>query len=193
MFIVLMLICFKDTNLFFYFCTKIKKIMKELSFVLLGSNMGDRIAILNNAIDIIECRCGRIVKKSSLYESEPWGFDAEQNFLNQAICVETELSAHDLLKELLNIEKELGRKRYENKKGYESRPIDLDVIYYGDMINDDEDLILPHPRLHLRKFVLMPLCEIAADFIHPVFNKTNLELMEVCNDTSEVVLYQNEY
>ena len=103
--------------------------MKGLSFILLGSNLGDREAILESAVDMIEERCGSVVLMSSLYESEPWGFETENLFLNQAIGVETGLSPHDLLNELLQIEAELGRVRRENHQGYESRPIDLDVIY----------------------------------------------------------------
>lgn len=163
--------------------------MKGLSFILLGSNMGNREELLNDAIVMIESRCGKVVLKSSLYESEPWGFDADVYFLNQAIAIESVLSPHDLLKELLTIEAELGRKRKENHIGYESRPIDLDIIYYDDIINNDEDLILPHPRLHLRRFVLMPLCEIAPDFVHPVLKETNLSLLEKCEDHSEITLY----
>ena len=166
--------------------------MSEFSYILLGSNMGDKLTLLNNAIEIIGSRCGKVIKKSSLYESEPWGFDAEQNFINQAICVETELSAHELLRELLSIEIELGRDRSRHYETYVSRPIDLDVIYYGEMINDDEDLILPHPRLQLRRFVLEPLCEIASDFVHPVLKKTNIELRDVCPDTSDVSLYKGK-
>lgn len=157
--------------------------MKGLSFILLGSNMGNREELLSEAIELIELRCGKVVLKSSLYESEPWGFDAEIYFLNQSIAIESILSPHDLLNELLAIEAELGRKRKENHVGYESRPIDLDIIYYDDIINNDEDLILPHPRLHLRRFVLMPLCEIAPDFIHPVFKESNKELLERCEDS----------
>ena len=163
--------------------------MKGLSFILLGSNMGNREELLSEAIELIELRCGKVVLKSSLYESEPWGFDAEIYFLNQSIAIESILSPHDLLNELLAIEAELGRKRKENHVGYESRPIDLDIIYYDDIINNDEDLILPHPRLHLRRFVLMPLCEIAPDFIHPIIRETNSVLLEKCEDHSEVKLY----
>lgn len=158
----------------------------EKSYVLLGSNMGDRTSILEEARNMIEARCGKIIKMSSLYESEPWGFVSDEYFVNQAICIETELSAHDLLKELLQIESELGRVRNDNNIGYASRPIDLDVIYYGDMINDDDFLSLPHPRLHLRRFVLEPLCEIASDFKHPNLKLTNKELLEKCNDECKV-------
>ncbi len=163
--------------------------MTRLSFILLGSNMGDREVVLDNAIKEIEKRCGRIVNKSSLYESEPWGFDTDLYFLNQAIAVETELEPHDLLKELLTIEAELGRRRNENHIGYESRPIDLDIIYIDDMINDDDDLILPHPRMHLRRFVLVPLSEISPDFVHPILRESNSTLLDRCEDQSEVRLY----
>ena len=101
--------------------------MKGSSFILLGSNIGNRKKLLNDAIVMIELRCGKVILKSSLYESEPWGFNTEQNFINQAICIETDLSAHDLLKELLDIELKLGRKRstdttnISNDKVYESR------------------------------------------------------------------------
>ncbi|MBO5848395.1 MAG: 2-amino-4-hydroxy-6-hydroxymethyldihydropteridine diphosphokinase [Bacteroidales bacterium] len=163
--------------------------MTRFSFILLGSNMGDREVVLDNAIKEIEKRCGRIVNKSSLYESEPWGFDTDLYFLNQAIAVETELEPHDLLKELLTIEAELGRRRNENHIGYESRPIDLDIIYIDDMINDDDDLILPHPRMHLRRFVLVPLSEISPDFVHPILRESNSTLLDRCEDQSEVRLY----
>ena len=160
--------------------------MKGYSFILLGSNMGNREKLLNDATVMIELRCGKVILKSSLYESEPWGFDAEQNFINQAICIESRLSAHDLLRELLDIESELGRIRVECHIGYQSRPIDLDIIYFGDMINEDKELILPHPRLHLRRFVLEPLCEIAPDFYHPILGLTNKELLDRCPDDSRV-------
>lgn len=162
--------------------------MKGLSFILLGSNLGDREAILESAVDMIEERCGSVVLMSSLYESEPWGFETENLFLNQAIGVETSLSPHDLLNELLQIEAELGRVRRENHQGYESRPIDLDVIYYDDMVIADEELIVPHPSMHKRRFVLMPLCEIAPDFIHPLFRESNRELLARCEDRLRVRL-----
>ncbi len=162
--------------------------MKGFAFILLGSNLGDREAIFESAIDMIEERCGSVVMMSSLYESEPWGFETENLFLNQAIGVETSLEPHDLLKELLQIEAELGRVRLENHVGYESRPIDLDVIYYDDLVIADEELIVPHPRLHQRRFVLTPLCDIAPDFIHPLFKESNRELLARCEDRLRVRL-----
>ena len=163
--------------------------MAGFSLILIGSNQGQRELIISQSIKMLAERCGEVFLLSSLYETEPWGFIAEQNFLNQVVALDTEMNPYDLLRELMMIEKELGRKRHD-VEGYESRPIDLDILYYDDIIINDEDLILPHPRLHKRRFALMPLCDIAADFIHPVFKRSNRELLNECEDTSEVKLYK---
>ena len=171
---------------FFLILCKTKVNMTGHSFILLGSNLGERESLLEKAIAMIGERCGDVIAVSKMYETEPWGFVAENNFLNQVIMIKTELCPHDLLKELLSIEAVLGRQRDENKKGYASRPMDLDILYYDDMAINDDDLIVPHPRLHLRRFTLLPLCDIAPEFKHPIFNKTNQVLLEECEDTSEV-------
>ena len=163
--------------------------MAGFSLILIGSNQGQRELTISQSIKMLAERCGEVFLLSSLYETEPWGFIAEQNFLNQVVALDTEMNPYDLLRELLMIEKELGRKRHD-VEGYESRPIDLDILYYDDMIINDDDLILPHPRLHKRRFALMPLCDIAADFIHPVFNRSNRKLLNECEDISEVKLYK---
>ena len=163
--------------------------MAGFSLILIGSNQGQRELIISQSIKMLAERCGEVLLVSSLYETEPWGFIAEQNFLNQVVALDTEMNPYDLLRELLMIEKELGRKRHD-VEGYESRPIDLDILYYDDMIINDDDLILPHPRLHKRRFALMPLCDIAADFIHPVFKRSNRELLNECEDIPEVKLYK---
>lgn len=163
--------------------------MAGFSLILIGSNQGQRELTISQSIKMLVERCGEVFLLSSLYETEPWGFIAEQNFLNQVVALDTEMNPYDLLRELLMIEKELGRKRHD-VEGYESRPIDLDILYYDDMIINDDDLILPHPRLHKRRFALMPLCDIAADFIHPVFKRSNRELLNECEDISEVKLYK---
>lgn len=163
--------------------------MAGFSLILIGSNQGQRELTISQSIKMLAERCGEVFLLSSLYETEPWGFIAEQNFLNQVVALDTEMNPYDLLRELLMIEKELGRKRHD-VEGYESRPIDLDILYYDDMIINDDDLILPHPRLHKRRFALMPLCDIAADFIHPVFKRSNRELLKECEDISEVKLYK---
>ena len=105
-----------------------------------------------------------LVERSSAYITEPWGFEAEEWFLNELLVVETEL--------------EPGRVRHPEVKGYCSRTVDLDILYYGDGIIQTEKVTIPHPKLHLRKFALMPLCEIIPDFLHPIFNLSQTQLLE---------------
>ena len=161
----------------------------ETVFVLLGSNLGDRELLVNQASKMIGERCGKIVAKSRLYESEPWGFKSEHWFLNQVVKVETALSPDDLMKELLEIEKELGRDRSVPHEGYVSRPMDLDILYFGNEIIDTQMVKAPHPRLHERRFTLLPLCDIAPDFVHPTMKKTNLQLLDECQDAGKVNIY----
>ena len=161
----------------------------ESVFVLLGSNLGDRELLVNQASKMIGERCGKIVAKSRLYESEPWGFKSEHWFLNQVVKIETALSPDDLMKELLEIEKELGRDRSVPHEGYVSRPMDLDILYFGNEIIDTQMITAPHPRLHERRFTLLPLCDIAPDYVHPVMKKTNLQLLDECQDVGKVHIY----
>lgn len=155
--------------------------------LLLGGNQGDRKELLARAVDLITERVGDVRLRSSLYETEPWGFEAEQNFLNQAVVVATRLSAHAVLEEVLNMEKELGRVRHG--KGYSSRTMDIDVMFYGTETYDVPDLRIPHPRLHLRRFVLVPLAEIIPDFVHPEYGKTVSELLDDCPDKGDVLKF----
>ena len=167
----------------------------EKCYVLFGSNMGDKEAIFAQACHLINNRCGQVVKVSSAYESEPWGFKAEEWFLNRVVVVETELSPMDLLKQLLEIEKELGRVRHPEAQGYTSRTADLDLLYYGSRVIQTETLTVPHPRLHQRRFALVPLCEVAPDFKHPVFKMTQKKLLDQCSDNKvvrEIVLDENK-
>ena len=158
----------------------------ELVFVLLGSNLGDRELLVNQACKMLEERCGEIVAKSRLYESEPWGFQAEHWFLNQVVEIRTSLSPDVLMQTLLTIEKELGRDRSMPHQGYVSRPMDLDILYYGKDIIDTEMVTAPHPRLHQRRFTLLPLCDIAPDFMHPLLKKSNLQLLDECQDNGKI-------
>ena len=159
----------------------------ELVFVLLGSNLGERQLLVNQACEMIGERCGKIVAKSRVYESEPWGFKAEHWFLNQVVEIKTSLSPDDLMDTLLAIEKELGRDRITPHEGYVSRPIDLDILYWGnDLIVEKQHVIVPHPRLHQRRFTLLPLCDVAPDYIHPILKKTNRQLLDECQDTGIV-------
>ena len=158
----------------------------ERCLILFGSNMGDKNKIYTQACLLINNRCGRIVAQSSAYESEPWGFEAKEWFLNRLIVVETELDPEAMLHQLLDIEAELGRVRHPVTGGYSSRTADLDILYYGSRIVLTDSLTIPHPRLHQRRFALLPLCEVAPEFVHPAFNMTQTELLKRCFDFSEV-------
>lgn len=147
-------------------------------FILFGSNQGDKEKILEQACALINIRCGMLVERSSAYMTEPWGFEADEWFLNELLVVETELEPDDLMDALLEIEAELGRVRHPEVMGYTSRTVDLDILYYGDKVVNTAKVTAPHPRLHLRKFALEPLCEIIPDFLHPVFNLSQTQMLE---------------
>ena len=154
----------------------------ETCYILFGSNMGDKAQIFVKACQLINNRCGQVVKFSAAYLSEPWGFEAEEWFLNRVIVLETMMTPEDLMRELLEIEKELGRVRYPEAQGYTSRMVDLDILYFGNQIIFTSLLTVPHPRLHLRRFALKPLCELIPDFVHPIFQLTQRELLQQCPD-----------
>ena len=155
----------------------------ESVFILLGSNLGDRQLLVSQAWSMMDERCGKIIAKSRLYESEPWGFKSEHWFLNQVVVLDTEMSPDDLMDALLAIEKELGRDRTTPHEGYVSRPMDLDILYWGeDLIVEKQHVIVPHPRLHKRRFTLLPLCDVAPDYVHPILKKTNRQLLDECQD-----------
>ncbi len=163
--------------------------MVELNkiFLLLGSNIGPRIEYLEEAEQKINDNIGHIVKKSKIYESEPLGFSADQNFFNRVLLVSSMLSAIDVINSIYIIEQELGRERLS--AGYSSRTIDIDILYFNNEIINTNKLIVPHPRMHERRFTLMPLNEIAPDFIHPVLNIDNNKLLELCPDDSIVSIF----
>lgn len=158
--------------------------MQKNIFILLGSNLGDRKAFLAQARQAIKQQCGEILTTSHLYETAPWGFESNNWFLNQLIEIEIDYTADQLLDRLLTIETRMGRTR--TTEHYSSRIIDIDLLYFGNQVFNTTRLELPHPRLHLRKFTLMPLCEIAPEFIHPVLQKSQLELLQQLSDESVV-------
>ena len=147
------------------------------AYLLLGSNMGNRKNFLSKALEQIEAAAGQVIARSSHYKTEPWGNTDQQDFLNQALCLQTELSAQELLQVILSIEKYLGRIR---TRKWEPRTIDIDILFYNSEVVTSLDLIIPHPSLHERRFVLEPLVEIAPDFIHPVTKKSVKKLLSDC-------------
>lgn len=150
-------------------------------YFLIGGNIGDRKLILSKTIISIGENIGEVINTSAIYETEPWGFSHEQNFLNQVVVINTTKEPFEVLNALQKIEQELGRVRKKNR--YSARTIDIDILFYNNLcINSSEELIIPHPRMQERMFALMPLCEIAFDLVHPKLNKTIAQLMDVCKD-----------
>ena len=144
-----------------------------------GSNLGERESHLEQANKHIEKRIGSIARASGVFETKPWGIEDQPDFLNQALEVQTRLSPFEVLEQILQIEKRLGRQR-EIKWG--ARLIDIDILFYNEQIIDTPKLSIPHPYLQHRNFVLIPMLEIAPDLIHPVFGKTIEELYALSND-----------
>lgn len=157
------------------------------AYLLMGGNVGDTKQIFLTAIVLLESECGIVSKKSSLYDTAPWGKADQQNFLNQALLLVTPLSAHDLLRNILYIEEKMGRRRLE-KNG--PRVIDIDILLYNELIIDDVQLSIPHPELQFRRFALTPLAEIAPSYIHPILHKSVAQLLLECGDQLEVAIVE---
>lgn len=155
-------------------------------YLLLGSNLGDRVLLMRNAAEQIGGRIGDVRRASALYETAPWGGIEQPAFLNQVLEVSTVLAPEEVLRIILEIEHKSGRVRYQR---WGARHLDIDILYFGKTVMDTPRLTVPHPRLHERRFTLVPLAEIAPDFVHPVLEKTNVELLEVCTDKEEVSRY----
>jgi len=148
-------------------------------YLILGSNVGDRETNIREAILKIESKVGKVIRTSSMYQTEPWGYGGQPHFYNQVIEIETSLDASHTLKEILMIEKSMGRVR--NQK-WRERIIDIDILYFEDLVVHDKDLTLPHPGIPDRKFVLEPLCELIPDEIHPLLRISNAELLKKTGD-----------
>lgn len=161
--------------------------------LLIGGNQGDRESLMQQATELIRQRIGSVAAFSGLYETEPWGdFEVEdgkekvEGFLNRALLVETTLSPWQVLRTALSIEDSLGRRRpglpppssSSPSRIYHSRPMDIDLIFYDDRVVDTPELTLPHPRMHLRRFVLEPMAEILPGYRHPVLGKTVSEMLK---------------
>jgi len=157
--------------------------MNEKIFLLLGSNIGNRLDYLTKAKLEISTSCGKIITESSVYETEAWGITDQNAFLNQVVEIRSNLLSTDLLSKLLSIEEGLGRQRSEK---WASRVIDLDILFYGKEVINTAMLTLPHPQIQNRRFTLVPLVEIARDFLHPILEKTCWQLLNDCVDQLEV-------
>ena len=147
--------------------------------------MGDRKHALQKALTLIEQNCGNIISLSSIYETAAWGKADQPSFFNQVMEIQTDLLPRQLLRRILKIETRIGRIREER---YGPRIIDIDILFYNDEVHNYPLLKIPHPEIQNRRFVLVPLAEIAPDFIHPVLKKSILELLAICPDKLEVSL-----
>jgi 2-amino-4-hydroxy-6-hydroxymethyldihydropteridine diphosphokinase len=157
----------------------------SIIFLLLGTNLGNKEANLKLCKEKLLNRGLLFLKESSVYETEPWGFEHEESFYNQVIKAETILPPDELMEMLITIEKELGRIR--TTSGYEARIIDIDILFYDKLVIHSKYLILPHPKMHLRRFALEPLNEIEPLLIHPFFNKSVQDLLKECIDKKKVI------
>ncbi|MBM3416747.1 MAG: 2-amino-4-hydroxy-6-hydroxymethyldihydropteridine diphosphokinase [Bacteroidetes bacterium] len=156
------------------------------AYLLTGGNIGDREKKLAAAKEQIKQQCGKIINASSLYETAAWGNTHQPPFLNQAFEIETGLTARQLIRRILKLEKQMGRIR---KEKYGPRIIDIDILLFNDEIHNYPLLQVPHPEMQNRRFALLPLAEIAPGIIHPVLKKTIKELLNECPDLLEVKKY----
>jgi len=148
-------------------------------YLLIGGNIGNRLEYLSKAKENISKKCGNVLQESSIYETAAWGMEDQEAFLNQVLKIETSLIPEQLLKTILQIEEDLGRKR---DLKYGPRTIDIDILFFNDEMIDQQGLKIPHPQMQNRRFVLIPLNEIASTKMHPVFHKTINQLLVECPD-----------
>ncbi len=161
---------------------------ENVTYISIGSNVGNRLHNIENAMSYI-MDIGRIEYKSKYYKSESWGFNSSY-FINNIIVLKTKFSPIQLLDLLKRIEVKLGAIHDSNVEGYIDRIIDIDIIYYNNIIYKQKVLVIPHINMHNRKFVLLPMMELKKDIIHPIFNKNVEELLENCND--KTIVLRNE-
>jgi 2-amino-4-hydroxy-6-hydroxymethyldihydropteridine diphosphokinase len=152
----------------------------------MGSNLGDRLAQLKTAKELIISSLGPVVTESSVYETQPWGFEDQPWFLNQSIAVTSALEPREVLHLIKQIEIKTGRTPSEK---WHARHIDIDILLAGDKVMEEEDLQIPHPHFHKRNFALVPLMEIASQMMHPILQKTIEDLYLECRDTGEVYIF----
>ena len=181
--------------MFYLFCSNIMGVYKT-AYLSIGSNLGEREILLQKAIFEIGNVAGDVRQVSGIYETPSWGFKGE-DFLNACLEIQTLLSPEDLLSKLLSIEKRFGRERNESGN-YQSRTLDIDIIYYENDIIKTESLTIPHPKLQDRKFILKPLADISPQYYHPILNKDTRNLLQECKDKSAITkqvkkLYKSRY
>lgn len=169
--------------MFCLFCSNIMGVYKS-AFLSIGSNLGNRAFILQKAIFEIGKKAGEIRQVSAIYQTPSWGFEGN-DFLNACLEIQTRLTPVALLTEILAIEIEYGRERNDSQ-GYQSRTLDIDIIYYDKEIIDTERITVPHPKMHERKFILKPLADISPQFYHPILNKDTRNLLQECKDKSVI-------
>lgn len=161
----------------------------SVAFLSLGSNKGDRLSLIQQAVSFLSNDNSiEIAASSSFYETEPWGKKNQNWFVNAVIAIRTELSPIELLRVCQDIESKLGRDR-QNEEHWGERPIDIDILFYDDLIFSNEILTVPHKHVHERAFALVPMLEIKSGYVHPVLKKTVLELHEALEDPEDVFLY----
>ena len=148
-------------------------------YLSIGSNKGNRSVLIIKAIDEIEKKIGKIISRTSIYQSKSWGFDSN-DFYNLSLLIDTDIEPKSLLINLKKIEKSMGREDIDGS--YSDWFIDIDILFYDNIIIDSEDLKIPHPKIEIRKFVLVPMLEIADDYVHPILNKTIRQLNNECDD-----------
>lgn len=156
--------------------------MKEV-YLLIGGNIGDRFFFLGEAQRLISQQCGQVTSSSAVYETAAWGKEDQPAFLNQVLVIQTALGPVELMAAILVIEQQMGRLRRERNG---ERNIDIDILYYENEVLELPELTIPHPRIYMRKFALIPLLELNATKIDPVHNKTIQALLEACPDSLEV-------
>ncbi len=152
-------------------------------YILTGGNLNDRPGNLQKAKDILEEEAGKVIASSSVYETKAWGNLKQPDFYNQVHIINTNLSAEKLMEKILDIEEKMGRIRTVKNA---SRIIDIDILFFNDAVINKPDLIIPHPEIQNRRFVLTPLNELSGGFIHPVLKKSMKELLSTCKDTLDV-------
>ncbi len=159
----------------------------EKLILIIGGNLGDRLALIQKATVKLCEKFGFFTESSSIFETEAWGGQSSGNYLNQVLIFQTDQKPKEILELIWEIENECGRERVEK---WGNRTMDIDILYLGKRVIDEKDLKIPHPHISERKFVLIPLAEIISEFVHPVFGKTQAQMLQSCTDKSKVEKYQ---